>query len=110
MAEVARRLNLSVPTIVGYLEQYIREERPATIQAWVAPDVYQRIMAAGRQVGIERLKPAYLLLGERVPYDDIRLVFAHLKGADLEADADLPRRMRSDQCRIHLQDAACGLA
>ena len=88
VADVARKLNLSVPTIVGYLEQYIREERPLTIQAWVSTELYQRILAAGRQVGIERLKPAYLALGERVPYDDIRLVFAHLKGTDLDADPD----------------------
>jgi hypothetical protein len=40
--------------------------------------VYQRVRAAARQVGTERLKPIYIALGEQVPYDDIRLVLAYL--------------------------------
>jgi ATP-dependent DNA helicase RecQ len=88
VAEVARRLNLGVSTVIGYLEQYIKEERPASIQPWVAPDLYQRIVAAGRQVGTDRLKPAYLLLGEVVPYDAIRLVFAHIRGPQMPGQAD----------------------
>jgi ATP-dependent DNA helicase RecQ len=94
VAEVANRLNLSVSTVTGYLEQFIREVRPASIKPWVADDLYLRIVTAGRQVGTERLKPAYLLLGETVPYDAIRLVFAHLKGVEssthLEGSAETP--------------------
>ena len=39
----------------------------------------ERVTAAARQVGVERLKPIFLALGEKVPYDDIRLVLAHLQ-------------------------------
>ena len=57
----------------------LQAEHPATISAWVADDVYQRVTAAARQVGTERIKPIFLALGEKVPYDDIRLVLAHLE-------------------------------
>jgi hypothetical protein len=41
-------------------------------------EVQQRVAAAARQVGTDRLKPIYLLLGEKVPYEDIRVVVSHL--------------------------------
>ncbi|HYT94705.1 MAG TPA: helix-turn-helix domain-containing protein, partial [Gemmataceae bacterium] len=65
--------------IVDYLTLFIRHERPASIGPWIKDDLYQRIAAAARQVGTERLKPIFLALGEQVPYDDIRLVVAHLQ-------------------------------
>jgi ATP-dependent DNA helicase RecQ len=65
-------------TINDYLCQFIREERPASINAWVSAEIYDQVTAAAGQVGTERLKPIYLALGERVPYDSIRLVLAHL--------------------------------
>jgi ATP-dependent DNA helicase RecQ len=66
-------------TVVDYLAAFIRSERPASIARWVADDLYQRIAGAARQVGTERLKPIFLLLGEQVDYDSIRLVVAHLQ-------------------------------
>jgi ATP-dependent DNA helicase RecQ len=48
------------------------------VAAWIQPDVYQRVAAAARQVGTERLKPIFIALGEQVPYDEIRVVVAHL--------------------------------
>jgi hypothetical protein len=44
----------------------------------VSQETYDRVAAAARRVGTERLKPIYLALEERVPYDEIRLVLAHL--------------------------------
>ena len=41
-----------------------------------------QVTAAARQVGIERLKPIYLALGEKVGYDDIRLIVAYLKSRE----------------------------
>jgi ATP-dependent DNA helicase RecQ len=76
--DVMHQLNRSRSTVVDYLREFIHSEKPATISGWVVDDVYQRVMAAARQVGTERLKPIFLALGEKVSYDDIRLVLAHL--------------------------------
>jgi ATP-dependent DNA helicase RecQ len=77
--DVMHQLNRSRSTVVDYLRDFILSEKPATIASWVADDVYQRVAAAARQVGTERLKPIFLALGEKVSYDDIRLVVAHLE-------------------------------
>jgi len=65
-------------TVMDYLAEFVREERPASVAAWVPDEQYQRILAAVRQVGTERLKPIFLALGEKVSYDEIRVVVAHL--------------------------------
>jgi ATP-dependent DNA helicase RecQ len=65
-------------TVSDYLCQFIREEKPASIATWVPKETYDRVAAAAQQVGTERLKPIYLALEERVTYDQIRLVLAHL--------------------------------
>jgi ATP-dependent DNA helicase RecQ len=77
--DVMHQMNRSRSTVVDYLREYILAEKPASVSTWVADDIYQRVMAAARQVGTERLKPIFLALGEKVPYDDIRLVLAHLE-------------------------------
>jgi ATP-dependent DNA helicase RecQ len=64
--------------VMDYLTEYIAETRPASIATWVAPKLYQRVAQAARRVGTDRLKPIFLELGEQVPYDEIRLVVAHL--------------------------------
>lgn len=75
--EVARQTGRSRSTIVEYLTQYIREVAPPSVSSWVAPEVYHRILAAARQHGTQLLKPIYLALGEKVPYDEIRIALAH---------------------------------
>jgi ATP-dependent DNA helicase RecQ len=65
-------------TILDYLSDYIRQEKPATIDQWVAPELYQRIAAAVKEHGNTRLKPIFIALEEKVPYDEIRIVVAHL--------------------------------
>jgi ATP-dependent DNA helicase RecQ len=78
--DVARQTGRERSTLFGYLEEYVREERPASLAPWVPEELYQQIAAAARQVGTERLKPIYLALGERVSYDAIRVVRSHLVG------------------------------
>jgi ATP-dependent DNA helicase RecQ len=81
--DVMHQMGLARSTVADYLAQFIqtegREGRPVRLDPWVAPEVYNRIVAAARQVGTDRLKPIYLLLGEQVSYDDIRLVVTHLQ-------------------------------
>jgi ATP-dependent DNA helicase RecQ len=76
--DAMHQLKLARSTVSDYLTQYILAEKPADISAWVADDVYQEVAAAAKEVGAEKLKPIYLALNEQVPYDDIRLVLAHL--------------------------------
>ena len=40
--------------------------------------VAQRVAAAARQHGLERLKPIFVALGEKYDYDRIRLVVTHM--------------------------------
>jgi ATP-dependent DNA helicase RecQ len=77
--EIAKRTERGRSTVCEYLDEYICEERPASVTAWVSDELYRRIAAAARQVGTDRLKPIYLALGEMVSYDDIRIVRAHLQ-------------------------------
>jgi ATP-dependent DNA helicase RecQ len=65
-------------TIMDYLAEFIRQENVADISAWVPKELYDQIATAARQVGTERLKPIFIALGEKVPYDVIRLVVTHL--------------------------------
>ena len=74
-------------TVAEYLCEFIRSERPASIDAWVDGTRYQQVLTAARLVGTGRLKPIFVALGESVPYDDIRLVLTHLR--TIEGD-DLP--------------------
>jgi ATP-dependent DNA helicase RecQ len=78
LQQVVSATGRSRATACDYLCDYIRQEKPARVEAWVREEVYERVVAAARQVGTQRLKPIYILLGEQVPYDDIRIVLAHL--------------------------------
>jgi ATP-dependent DNA helicase RecQ len=76
--DVMRRTGRGRSTVVDYLCEFIREQRPASIAAWVSDAVHQQVAVAARQAGSARLRPIFIALGEKVPYDDIRLVLAHL--------------------------------
>jgi ATP-dependent DNA helicase RecQ len=78
--DVMHRMSLSRSTVLDYLAQYIRGEKPASIATWVSDEMYGRVAAAARQHGMDRLKPIFIALGEKVDYDMIRLVVAHMQG------------------------------
>jgi ATP-dependent DNA helicase RecQ len=78
--DVMHQTGRSRGTVSDYLCAFIQEERPANIDHWVTRDIYQRVAAAVRDVGADRLKPIFVALNEQVSYDDIRLVVAHLTG------------------------------
>jgi hypothetical protein len=77
---VMRQTGRARSTVIDYLVEFLREERPRSIETWVREAVYQRVAAAIRQVGTTQLRPIFLLLGEEVSYDEIRLVVTHLTG------------------------------
>ena len=78
---VAEAIERARGTTVEYLGQYIAEQRPERIDAWVDEPTYRRVAAATATSGDGRLKPIFDQLGGEVPYDMIRLVVTHLKQA-----------------------------
>ncbi|MCI0460402.1 MAG: RecQ family ATP-dependent DNA helicase, partial [Gemmataceae bacterium] len=76
--EVVQQTGWSRDKAVDYLCDFVSQARPPSIDTWVSVEAQQRIAAAARLVGTERLKPIYLALGEKVPYDDIRVVLAQM--------------------------------
>jgi len=65
-------------TVVGYLSDFIASTQPASVERWVDRATYAAVADAAGDVGAERLRPIFDRLGEKVPYDDIRLVLTHL--------------------------------
>jgi ATP-dependent DNA helicase RecQ len=76
--DVMHQLGKNRSTVIDYLKDYIELDRPDSILGWVSEEVYQKASAAAKKVGTARLKPIYIALEEKVPYDDIRLVVAHM--------------------------------
>jgi ATP-dependent DNA helicase RecQ len=75
---VTKCLGLARRTVCGYLCDYIRLERPASIARWVADERCQAIASVWRQLGGERLAPIFEALHGEYSYDEIRLVVTHL--------------------------------
>jgi ATP-dependent DNA helicase RecQ len=87
LEDVARQTGLKRTTVVDHLVDFIRLERPASLHAWVGADAYRRIATAARESGTASPRPLFLALGEKVPYDEVRLVIAHLHAQADEASA-----------------------
>jgi ATP-dependent DNA helicase RecQ len=77
VADVARATGRALSTVTGYLSEFIRHERPTSIDPWVPPDVQRRILAVAMDLEQPRLKPIFDKLGGAVGYDLIRLTLAH---------------------------------
>src|SRR5207302_860373 len=82
--EVVRQTGRARSTVSEYLCDFVRAERPTSLSSWISDDLYETIATTARQVGIERLKPIFIALGEAVPYDMIRLVITNLKNKQSE--------------------------
>src|SRR5262245_1713380 len=89
VAEVARLLDRAESTVTEYLCAYIHQERPAGIDPWVERATQERIAAAARVHGSQRLKPVFLALNQEVAYDAIRLTLTYLNTrSDLERSGE----------------------
>lgn len=77
-AEVGIALARAPSTIAQYLSEFIERTRPASIAGWVPDATYEAVARAAGELGVDRLRPIYERLQQRVPYDDIRLVVTHL--------------------------------
>jgi ATP-dependent DNA helicase RecQ len=79
---VAKQTGRARSTVVEYLARLVKEEQLSSVSAWVSDAVYQRVVAAARQCGTSHMKPIFIALGEKVSYDEIRIVLAHLQAAN----------------------------
>ncbi|MFG0260661.1 MAG: DNA helicase RecQ [Phycisphaerales bacterium JB041] len=76
---VAEAGGLAVRTVGDHLADWIESRRPSDISAWVAPADYDRIASAAAEVGTDLLRPIFDRLNGRAPYEQIKLVVAHLR-------------------------------
>jgi ATP-dependent DNA helicase RecQ len=75
--EVAASTGRARGTIASYLQDYIGDEKPRSIQVWVADDVYQAVIVAARTTEGSLLRPVFEALEGKVSYDEIRLAMKH---------------------------------
>ncbi len=77
--DVKHILKRARSTVAGYLAEFIVEEKPVSINAWVSAEVYRQVVEASATMEERRLSLIFERLNARVPYDTIRLVLAHLE-------------------------------
>jgi ATP-dependent DNA helicase RecQ len=77
--EVATATARAASTAWGYLGEFIAQNPDHSIDAWVAPELFQAIEAAAREVGMQYQKPIFDKLEGAVPYEQIRMTLARLR-------------------------------
>jgi ATP-dependent DNA helicase RecQ len=78
---VAEAGGLTTRTVADHLAEWIEDRKPDDIAAWVAPADYDRIAAAVGEVGTHFLRPIFDRLSGELPYEQIKLVAAHLRAS-----------------------------
>jgi ATP-dependent DNA helicase RecQ len=79
--EVMQETNRARSTVSEYLCEYIRNEQPASIARWVPDALYRQVAEAASRVERGPLKPLFIALDEKVSYETLKLVMAHLSSA-----------------------------
>ena len=77
--DVMRRTKLARATVSNHLADFIRAEKPKSIDCWVPKKLAARITAAATEHGTALLKPIFLALNEEVTYEDIRTVISFVE-------------------------------
>jgi ATP-dependent DNA helicase RecQ len=77
--QVMTALDRAESTTWGYLTDFVATTRPQHLDRWVDPQTYRAVAGAIEEVGASYLKPLFDHLAGQVPYEQIRLVAAHLK-------------------------------
>ena len=76
--QVTTRTGRALGTTWGYLAEFIQNRRPEGLEPWINQKTYRSIADAVKELGTEYLQPVFECLGGKVPYEQIRLVVAHL--------------------------------
>ena len=74
--DVAKAMQRATSTVSGYLEQYIQHRRIGDPTRWVPARIVKDVETAIGTHGTAALKPLFVALNEKVPYDQIRIVVA----------------------------------
>ena len=80
--ETAQKLQRARSTVIGYLCDYIREQRLTDGAPWVETPIFERVAAAVREVGQDGLRPIFDHLEGKVSYEEIRVVLACLQNQE----------------------------
>jgi len=79
---IAREIGRAERTVCNYLVDYITQRRPASVAPWVSPEVYRDVETAACDpelgLGDGRLRPLYEHFEGRIPYEQLKVVLAHL--------------------------------
>jgi ATP-dependent DNA helicase RecQ len=82
LSAVAARTERALSTVGGYLIEFIHARKPERVDAWVDDATYTKVVEATKDLGSVYLRPIYEKLQEKVGYDQIRIVVAHLECFD----------------------------
>lgn len=88
--QIAERRGLRPSTIIGHLETLFLRGHPLAIEAFVQPEIVQKIERVLRENRFERLRDIKEALAEEVSYDQIRLVRAALQAQPVRSRRGLP--------------------
>jgi ATP-dependent DNA helicase RecQ len=79
--EVASKLDRASSTVETYLSCYLKKQGASDPSPWVDQPTVELIEAACIELGLERLKPIYLKLDEKVSYGQIKIVIQCMENA-----------------------------
>lgn len=77
--QVMTVLDRAESTTWAYLNEFVASARPKHLDPWIDQQTYRAVANAIEEVGNSYLKPIHEHLSGSVPYEQIRLVAAHLK-------------------------------
>lgn len=85
--EIAQIRQRTLRAVVSLVADLIERGEAKFQTGWMATERYNQIAAACQQLGMDRLKPLKEALPSEIPYEEIRLVIAHLRSATSSAVA-----------------------
>ena len=88
--EVSAILNRARSTTRGFLVEFIEQEQITDPSFWVPAPLIARVQEAAAQVGIEKMRPIFDLLGGTVSYDELGIVVACMRVAVRSLPASEP--------------------
>jgi ATP-dependent DNA helicase RecQ len=75
--DVAKATGRARSTVSAYLEDFVAERRPESVDAWVQPEVYERVVSVASTQEGSLLRPVFDALEGAASYDEIRIAMRH---------------------------------
>ncbi len=76
---IANDIKRTPRTVEQYLVEWIAANEPPSVEAWVPENTYSLVANVAQDIGMDFLKPIYERLNGTIPYDQVRIVVAHLR-------------------------------